>query len=291
MKPAKKPSVVRIAGVFATFATKKRTPKAVLSLPSLQYNVGCADCPCRLQSWTTMKSVIKLLSLLVCPVAGQNQLYLRIDLPKALRNSANSAFSAFLSLKSELTRRFARKATSVQFASVHSVFRPLNCIAEPASSLMATSKETIGHAVSATKRCLHSVKGIVGKDDHMVAHRMEMPNGIRGPQRGNAQDYRGDDYVSPNNYEVGSRQELLKLDGEKYIPGQGMSASDVNRIPTTIYAGEDDMCAICKETINKGQKVRILPCSHLFHSPCIDSWLVRSPRCPIDNLPLVPNNP
>lgn len=239
-----------------------------------------------------MKSAINMRILLVCRVLGRNQLLsLRIDLRKTIRNSASSAISAFQPLKSEITKGFARKATSVLYVSVHSVFPPMNYIAEPANSLLVTSKEISGHVVSATKRCLRSVKGIVGKEDHMVAHRMEMQGGGRPLQRGNMQDYRGEEYVSPENYEVGSRQELLKLDGERYVPGQGMSASDVNRIPTTVYSGIDDICAICKDTISKGQNVRNLPCSHLFHCPCIDSWLVRIPRCPIDNLPIVPNNP
>lgn len=36
-----------------------------------------------------------------------------------------------------------------------------------------------------------------------------------------------------------------------------------------------DECIICLEEYQEGEKIRTLPCKHLFHSTCIQSWLNR----------------
>ncbi|KAJ2658827.1 hypothetical protein IWW48_003814 [Coemansia sp. RSA 1200] len=41
-------------------------------------------------------------------------------------------------------------------------------------------------------------------------------------------------------------------------------------------------CAICLEEINEGEIIRKLPCPHVFHSACIDRWLLcQSSVCPL----------
>ncbi|XP_061162816.1 RING finger protein 215-like [Saccostrea echinata] len=42
-----------------------------------------------------------------------------------------------------------------------------------------------------------------------------------------------------------------------------------------------DLCAICLELFNKKQKLRVLPCSHEFHTKCVDPWLVKNRTCPL----------
>lgn len=43
-----------------------------------------------------------------------------------------------------------------------------------------------------------------------------------------------------------------------------------------------DECAICLSEFVDGDKVRVLPCGHVFHLPEIDSWLLRVKKlCPI----------
>jgi RING-like zinc finger len=39
---------------------------------------------------------------------------------------------------------------------------------------------------------------------------------------------------------------------------------------------EDDICVICFEQFNNGDRLRVLPCSHSFHVGCIDKWLCGS---------------
>ncbi|KFG47074.1 zinc finger, C3HC4 type (RING finger) domain-containing protein, partial [Toxoplasma gondii FOU] len=40
-------------------------------------------------------------------------------------------------------------------------------------------------------------------------------------------------------------------------------------------------CAICIEDFVPTALVRLLPCGHVFHRTCIDSWFTRSTLCPL----------
>ncbi|KAI4329558.1 hypothetical protein MLD38_027934 [Melastoma candidum] len=73
-----------------------------------------------------------------------------------------------------------------------------------------------------------------------------------------------------------------------------LSIEDVNRLPCfDYYAGESTdsgigggggaaECAVCLEAFKGGDKCRLLPnCGHSFHVQCIDSWLLKTPACPI----------
>lgn len=48
------------------------------------------------------------------------------------------------------------------------------------------------------------------------------------------------------------------------------------------YSGSEEQECICRETILKGQRVKFLPCCHVFHAQCIDPWLRTHDVCPID---------
>jgi RING-like zinc finger len=47
--------------------------------------------------------------------------------------------------------------------------------------------------------------------------------------------------------------------------------------------GDENLgCSICTEDFTVGEDVRVLPCSHKFHPPCVDPWLVNvSGTCPL----------
>lgn len=65
-------------------------------------------------------------------------------------------------------------------------------------------------------------------------------------------------------------------------------AADDNEIlmlPETVYNSFDfenyDTCSICLSNFEEGEKIKILCCNHIFHSECIDSWLVFNRKCPL----------
>ena len=66
-----------------------------------------------------------------------------------------------------------------------------------------------------------------------------------------------------------------------------LSPEEKNRIPTAAYShpenGKMDMteCCICLGDFELGETVRKLPCSHIFHPACIDTWLEFNTLCPL----------
>ncbi|XP_017966435.1 E3 ubiquitin-protein ligase RNF13 [Drosophila navojoa] len=61
----------------------------------------------------------------------------------------------------------------------------------------------------------------------------------------------------------------------------------LNKIPVLRYAKNDasikyETCVICLEDFVEDDKLRVLPCSHPYHTHCIDPWLTQNRRvCPI----------
>lgn len=81
---------------------------------------------------------------------------------------------------------------------------------------------------------------------------------------------------------------------EVQIPGLGrsnrgipkMSKEDLKSLPCFDYEaaekGSPVDCVVCLENFRKGDKCRMLPnCKHSFHAHCIDSWLLKTPICPL----------
>jgi len=68
------------------------------------------------------------------------------------------------------------------------------------------------------------------------------------------------------------------------VQGKGLQEGELTLLREYKYEGEEVECVICKEMIGVGSRVKRLPCLHVFHASCIDSWASRVPKCPIDNL-------
>ncbi|KAJ4961133.1 hypothetical protein NE237_021043 [Protea cynaroides] len=69
--------------------------------------------------------------------------------------------------------------------------------------------------------------------------------------------------------------------------GNSMSIDDLEKLPcfevkSVEKESSDVECAVCLESFNLGDKCRLLPiCKHSFHAQCVDSWLLKTPICPI----------
>ncbi|CAF0768103.1 unnamed protein product [Adineta ricciae] len=104
-------------------------------------------------------------------------------------------------------------------------------------------------------------------DDAMIAFLLDMQN----------RD------LSPNDYEM-----LLRLD--ERVQRKTVDKNVLNNLQT-INVDEthlNEQCTICMETYLLGQKLKLLPCKHMFHLNCIETYLKEfSTQCPLDNMPLV----
>ncbi|XP_062513418.1 uncharacterized protein LOC134189192 [Corticium candelabrum] len=77
------------------------------------------------------------------------------------------------------------------------------------------------------------------------------------------------------------QQELLRLIDRLGPSNQsGLTKKEIDRLPCKKLMKADDLsntdqrnCVICLTDFKKGQNLRVLPCSHRFHKPCIDKWL------------------
>ncbi|CAF1180012.1 unnamed protein product [Adineta steineri] len=89
--------------------------------------------------------------------------------------------------------------------------------------------------------------------------------------------------LSPNDYEM-----LLRLD--ERVQRKTVNKNVLDKFPTVTVNDThlNEQCTICLETYNLGQQLKLLPCSHMFHVNCIETYLKEfSTQCPLDNLSLI----
>ena len=56
----------------------------------------------------------------------------------------------------------------------------------------------------------------------------------------------------------------------------------LDQMPSTVVDQYEKIqeCVICMVDFEVGETVRYLPCAHMFHKKCVDTWLMRSLTCP-----------
>ncbi|CAO1638597.1 unnamed protein product [Sympodiomycopsis kandeliae] len=61
--------------------------------------------------------------------------------------------------------------------------------------------------------------------------------------------------------------------------GPSSSSTTAPESSRLYYSAEE--CPICLGTFSEGERVRLLPCQHLFHQDCVDEWLIKVKKfCP-----------
>ncbi|KAL7090543.1 hypothetical protein ACP275_12G047600 [Erythranthe tilingii] len=80
----------------------------------------------------------------------------------------------------------------------------------------------------------------------------------------------------PNIFDIGGAKGLL-VDSVERIPKFTITRDEIVDTP-----GDGVSCSVCLQDFQLGETVRRLPqCHHMFHLPCIDTWLVRHGSCPL----------
>ena len=86
--------------------------------------------------------------------------------------------------------------------------------------------------------------------------------------------------LTPEDYEL-----LLRLDDRVAPKTVTQDILDGFEADIVTETEAEMVCAICMETYQVGQERKHLPCGHVFHKNCIETWLKNSSlNCPLDGL-------
>ncbi|XP_041368639.1 uncharacterized protein LOC121382986 isoform X2 [Gigantopelta aegis] len=93
-------------------------------------------------------------------------------------------------------------------------------------------------------------------------------------------EHLNEENVDLNDYD--SMWELAERLGE--VKHKGLTNEGISALPTRQYqlnGPQNTDCQICLAKFETGEELRILPCTHEYHTACIDEWLKRNATCPV----------
>jgi len=86
--------------------------------------------------------------------------------------------------------------------------------------------------------------------------------------------------INPDNM---TYEQLLELEEKMGKVSRGLPKEDIKKIPKFKHHSgkKEEPCTICFNEYVRDDKLRKLPCQHLYHSKCIKQWLLNEKTCPI----------
>ena len=81
-----------------------------------------------------------------------------------------------------------------------------------------------------------------------------------------------------------SYEQIMEMQERAGEVSRGYTQEQIDTIETktwTVGLTKEKCCWISMENFTEGQKVKILPCNHVYDQQSIDEWLMREKRCPL----------
>lgn len=123
---------------------------------------------------------------------------------------------------------------------------------------------------------LAAVSPLVGFEDDLIGqHRRRGRSRRRNAMPDFSDDLQGNDYEALLDFE----------ERQGAVVARKLSRTEIQRFPTKTFQSSSgagsSQCQICFCDYSDGEKLRMLPCFHDYHVPCIDRWLKDNTTCPI----------
>ena len=91
------------------------------------------------------------------------------------------------------------------------------------------------------------------------------------------------DELCPNPDQM-TYEQLLQLEDNVGSVNKGLTSEQIDNLPNKRFKKEKNreffQCIICMEEFQEKEKVKVLPCAHIFHINCIKQWLLKQKTCP-----------
>ncbi|CAD8050235.1 unnamed protein product [Paramecium sonneborni] len=79
-------------------------------------------------------------------------------------------------------------------------------------------------------------------------------------------------------------EQLLELEEQIGNVPKGLTKQQIKQLPKRTLNQDnipEDKCSVCLFEFKEEEKVRELPCKHIYHSSCIKNWLQNNKQCPL----------